>query len=398
MSIDYKTPDDISADYLLILKTLKPEVDVASQDNDWWIRSKVVGGVVAGVYADQKKIANDAFPQSARREAVEKTLNMYFNDGFRESTPSVGNAKVTGATGSFMPAGTEFIYEPNGNTYQATEDLTLTAVSGVVAVQSVGNGQIQNLFESTALKLSSPPSGFDPDAEVYGGDLADGRDDETVAQAVERILLQVRTPLAGGKISDYEQFALAADPSVVTANIIKYPFGLGTVGVVITSGTTDIDAAIDNDIPVVRMPSDALIETVQEYVETVNPVTDCATVLQPVEVEIPVTVYVKYKTGDGDTILSDQTVSQETLVLREVKRAIYKTPVGGRKFGASGYVVASEIEEVIDFNIGAEPYQVGAKAQIILDRKVDDLTATGFNRLLLGHEIPIPGTITVVEL
>ena len=60
--------------------------------------------------------------------------------------------------------------------------------------------------------------------------------------------------------------------------------------------------------------------------------------------------------------------------------------------------MASEIEEVLDANLSASPYQVGVKAQILIDRKVDDLSATGFNRLLLGNEIAVPGTLTVVEV
>lgn len=398
MSLDYRTPDDISSDYLRILKSLKPDIDVANQDNDWWIRSKVVGGVVAGIYADQKKIANDAFPQSARTEALERHLNLYFNEGFEPATPSVGEVLASGATGSFMPAGTEMVYDPNGNSYQTTEDLTLDAATGVVPVRSVGTGQIQNLLEGTEMTLSTPPAGFEPTVTVVNKDLSDGRDPETPAQAVERILQRVRTPLAGGKESDYEQFALAADPSVVTANVIRHPLGLGTVGVVITAGTTDIDTAIDNGTPIVLIPSNELIELVKEYIETQNPLTDCVQVYEPIEVPIDVTVYAKFKTGDASTILTGQTLTQEELVQREVTRALYKHPVGGRKLGASGYVVASEIEESLDFYLSDSPYQVGTKAQILIDRKVDDLSATGFNRLLMGNEIPTPGTITVIEI
>jgi len=395
--VAYKTPDEIADQYLLYLKNLKPEVNTAQTDSDWWIRSRVVGGVVAGVYADQLKISNDAFPQSARREALERHLFTYFGEGFRQATVAVGNVLATAAaTGATIPAGTQFEYAANGNVYTASEEVTFSdAVTAVVPVVSVETGQNQNLLEGTALALPSPPAGIQSTATVYGAALSDGRNIESNEEAAARILAQIRTPLAGGKVSDYEQFALAADPSVTSCTIMRYVYGLGTVGVVITAGTTDIDAALENGDPIVLIPSDALVDTVQAYIETVNPATDCAYVLKPATAAIDVSVNVRFSQGDGSTILSGQTLTQSELVEREVKRAIYKTPPGGRKFGASGYVVAAEIEEVIDMNLSASPYTVGAIAQIVLDRQVDDLSASGANRAILGREVAVPGVITI---
>ena len=90
MALLFKTPSQISTEYLEQLKTLKPEVDISRTDSDWYIRSRVVGGVLSGAYADQRKIADDAFPQSARREALEKHLNVYFDSGFLASTVAQG--------------------------------------------------------------------------------------------------------------------------------------------------------------------------------------------------------------------------------------------------------------------------------------------------------------------
>lgn len=399
MAVDYKTPEEVAAQYLLHLKTLKPEINTDQTDSDWWVRSRVVGGVVAGIYADQTKIANDAFPQSARREALERHLNTYFDEGFTPATQSVGTVRMTGATGSSVAAGVQLIYDPNGNVYTVDSAVAFgTATSVEASVTSVNAGQDQNLLEGAELSIPAAPAGVDPTATVFAGNLSDGRDIETNEQASARILAQIRTPLAGGKVSDYVRFALDADNSVVSANVIRFPFGFGTVGVVITAGTTDIDTALDNGDPVVLIPSAALVATVQEYIESVNPITDCATVLAAASVPVNVTVSVRYQTGDNDTILSGQTLTQEELVVREVKRAIYKTPPGGRQLGGSGFIVCSEIEEVIDLNLSATPYTEGNKAQILLDRQVEDLSATGANLLILGTQIGVPGTITVVEL
>lgn len=397
----YKTPDQVADQYLEHLKSLKPEINTSQTDSDWWIRSRVTGGVVAGIYADQTRISNDPFPQSARREGLAKSLQTYFGGTFREATVSIGNVLVTGASGSTIVVGQQFEYKPNGNLYVATETTSfLTAASASVPVQSVATGQNQNLLEGAPLSLPSPPAGVDTIAYVYGAPLSDGRNVESDPEAAARILNQIRSPLAGGKVSDYQQFALNADPSVTSATVTRYPFGLGTVGVVITAGTTDIDAALDNGDPIILIPSDDLVDRVQTYIEEQNPVTDCAYVLKPASVGIDVTVSVRYAQGDGTTINSGQTLSQEDLVKREVQRAIYKTPPGGRKFSgnATGYVVASEIEEVIDLNLSASPYTIGEYAQIVTDRQIADLTVSGANRSLLGTQVAFPGTINVVTL
>lgn len=402
MAIEFKTPDEIADEYLTHLKGLKPEVDTSRTDSDWWIRSRVVGGLVSGLYADQRKIADDAFPQSARREALEKHLDLYFGSGFRQATQSVGTLAVTGTVGSTVPQFTEFTYEPNGNTYQADETVTLTTVitgstaSGEVVVTSVSSGQAQNLLAGAALKLSSPPAGIQPDALALTN-LSDGRDLESNSEAAQRVLDRVRFPVAGGTVTDYKQWAVEADASVIEANIIRYIYGPGTVGVVFTAGTTDIDQALNNGEAIVRIPSDALVEEVATYIDAKNPLTDCLTVLKPELISIDVDVRVRFVDGDLSTVPAGQTLTQEELVQREVKRAIYKTPPGGRRFGATGFVVLSEIEEVIDAGLSAAPYTEGEFVQILLDRQVMDLSASGPNRTLLDTELAEPGTITVSE-
>lgn len=396
MATTFKKPEEIAEEYLLNLKTLKPEVDTKRKDSGWYIRSRVVGGVVSGVYSDQRLISNDAFPHKARREALAEHLFMYFNGGFKDAQSAVGFASVTGTVGSTVTVGLEFLYEPNGNVYQATENVTLSATTGLVPVISVATGQSQNLLSGAALKISSPPAGINNLAEAYQ-DFTDGREIESNAEAVTRILDRIRTPIAGGKESDYKQFARDADPSVVSASVIRYPFGFGTLAIIITAGTTDIDTAIDNGDPVILIPSQTLIDKVQAYIDEQKILTDCVYVTGPVEVPVDVTVRVRYLQGSGSTILSGQTLTQQELVQREVKRAIYRTPPGGRRIGSSGFVIASEIEEVIDTYLSASPNTVGL-IEMLVDRQVSDLSATGNNLMILANQLAIPGAITVLEM
>lgn len=399
MAITFKTPDDIADEYLTELKIQKPNVNRDQTDSDWYVRGKTLGGVVSGIYADQQRIADDAFPQSARHDALDRHLFVYFNGTFNPSSNSVGNVYMTAATGSFVPQGTQMVYGPNSNAYQTTEDFTFTdAPSASIPVSSINAGAAQNLLPGAVLSLSSPPAGVGNSATALFPGLADGTDAESDQAAAARILARIRFPVAGGTKSDYEQYARAADTAVTSATVFRYIYGLGTVGIVITSGTTDIDAAINSGSPVIRTPSDALVAKVQAYIESVNPLTDCAHVLKPNEVGQDVVFRVNYATGlNGSTILAGQTLTLNQLVQREISRALYKMPIGGRLIGTSGYVLASEIEEGVDNSLSAEAYVTGTIAKVIIDRQCDDLATTGINRLCARDEIFKPGTITIVE-
>jgi uncharacterized phage protein gp47/JayE len=394
MAIKFKTPEEIANEYLTYLKGLKPEINRDQQDSDWFIRGQVVGGVVAGAYADQRKISDDAFPQSARRDALERHLDLYFGSGFIQAQQAEGTIGVTGTVGAAIAINTELVYSPNGNVYKTSNSFTFTTTTGSVPVISVAAGQDQNLLEGASLTFSSPIIGVNSTA-VALTDISDGRNVESNDEARERILARLRTPPAGGTRNDYRAWAKEADPSVVDAEVIRFLYGPGTVGVVLTAGTTDIDAAVDAGDPVVREPSNQLVQRVQEYIDIKKPLTDCATVLKPTPISIDVTVKVRFVDGGLNTIPAGQQLTQEQLVVREVKRAIYKTPAGGRRFGASGFVVASEIEETIDFNLSSSPITVGAIGEFVTDRQVLNLSASGANRYVLETDLPEPGTITV---
>jgi len=405
MALEFKTPSQVAEEYLTHLKGLKPSVNTAQTDSEWWIKSRVIGGVVSGIYGDQKKLADDPFPQSARSEAIERHLQTYFNEGFTPATKAVGDVLLVGDLGTVIGVGAiEFVYAPNGNTYVNTEAVTLvgpnpTGATGVVAVESINLGQSQNLLESAELSISSPPAGIESTATVYAADLAGGRDQESPDEASVRILARIRNPISGGTKTDYEQWAFEASDQVTSSKVFRHIRGLGTVGVSVTAGTTDIDTALDEGQAIVRIPTQDILDGVEAYLETVKPLTDCVTVLAPSEVSQNVTVNVSFAEGyDENSVIGGETLSLGEIVEREVKRALYKLPIGGRLINNLGYVVAAEIEEAIDLKLSALPFAEGSIGQVLIDRQVQDLAGSGTNRLLAENEIVIPGTITVVVI
>jgi uncharacterized phage protein gp47/JayE len=301
---------------------------------------------------------------------------------------------VSGTPGTVIPVSMTLTFDANGNQYVPSSQTTLMGATGIIDVISTTTGQSQNLAEGSGLSISNPPAGLSATGEVYGNNISSGTDQETPTAAANRILNRLQSPPAGGTASDYKNYAEAVD-GVTNANVIRYIYGLGTVGVVITSGTTDIDTAINEGQPVIRTPSEELIAQVQKALETQVPETDCVYVLPPAEIDINVTVEVSFVSGDENTVPSGQTLTQGQLVQREVERAIYKTPPGGRQIEGFGYVVASDIEQTLDDNLGDSAYSQGQYAQILSDRQVLPLSATGFNLEILPFQLATPGTITL---
>jgi len=396
-----KTIDEVFSEYRAYLLGLRPEANVDQNDSDWWIRGRTLSGVVSGVYADVEKVGQDAFPQNARRDALLRHLYAWFaENSFKPATVATGPMLVTGDpdAGPFS-AGLQATHEITGNVYVTTEDFTLNpSGEGSVTVQSVLAGQSQNLQEGAELSIGSPPSGLDSTGTVDAGGISDGTNEESEEAAAARILTRQRSSARGGTATDYKVWAQSVD-GVTGASIYRFIHGLGTVGVIITSGTTDIDGALDADPPVAVdfTPSDDLIADVQTYIDSVKPETDCAFVYAPDEVAIDVTVTVSFVTGDKDTVLSGQTLTQGELVEREVKRAIYKTDTGGVKIGDTGYMLKKSVEDMIDSKLSAEGEVEGQTLQIVLNRVVANLDGVDADVELTPIQRPVVGTITIVD-
>lgn len=392
-----KTPAQVAQEFLTQLGTLKPGLDVSLTDSDWYVKAQAIGGVMAGVYSDQVLLANDPFPQAARLSALLQHLQTYFtspNNVLIQAQQASGYMSVTGTIGTPVTTAMQAQYAPNGNVYQCVSGFALSATAALVQMQSVGTGQIQNIISGAPLTITNPPAGLQS-AGVASGNFLLGRDQETPAEAAARILAFIQTPPDGGTVTDYVRWATEASPFVTGASILRFPFGFGTVGVVITAGTTNIDAAIDAGEAVTVIPSNDLINLVQAYINQRDPLTDCATVLAPSTVNIPISVTAWFVNGNMNT--PDPNGSQFTqgqLVANSVMKAVYNTPPGGRQIEGQGYLVKSDIEEQIDGDLSGEPFGTGSNP-ILVDRYVGNLSATGPNLTLAGTVVAIP-VITIV--
>ena len=389
-----KTPSQVAAEFLTQLGALKPAIDISLTDSDWYIKGQVLGGVMAGLYSDQDSVSNDAFPQSARISALLSHLQTYFaapNNALTPAQQAVGNIAVTGTAGvTIIPIGMQATYAPNGNVYQSVSGFTIPASSCLVPMQSIQTGQIQNLLSGAQLTVQSPPAGLLATA-FASGNFALGRDQETPEQAAARILAFIQTPPEGGTVADYKRWAQEASPAVTAASVLRFINGFGTVGVVITAGTTNINTAIDTGVAVVIQPTAQLVAQVQSYINNINPITDCATVIGVSLQPVTYSASCWFAQGNINTTLPGQNFTQGQLVANSIMKAIYATPPGGRLIGSSGFLVKSDIEEQIDNDLSDEPLGIGSNP-ILIDRYVGNLNGSTPNLSVSGTAAVVPAT------
>lgn len=403
----FPSPSEIKQQYLQILKSIKPDLNINDPNSDFVIRGAALAGLLSGLFGDQQKVYNDTFVSTGRRNAVLlKGADLGMSP--QAATPAKSSqVRFTGVNGTIVsPGQLTLLYVPTNVIYSNVNGGTVSGGILDLQVQCQITGQVGNIALPDTLKVVTPPSGINAVATLVTA-MADGADEESLDSFRARVLSREQNPPAGGNETDYPAFAFAADPSVRSAFIKRFGRGLGTVDIYITTGTTDIDTAVTQGQPIIRIPSGPVLAIVQDYYDSHAPLTDCPMVFAPNEVDVDATVKVILAQGlTLSSVPSDPTYNPLgltclQLIQREISRVMYKLPVGGRILpgGTVGYVVASDLEEGLDVWLSAVKDPVTGlyigKLPILADRQVQPLDSPNYNKQLAENELATPGTITV---
>ena len=405
----FPTPSQIQQTYFQILKSIKPSINTADANSDFVIRGKTISGIVSGMYGDQANVDSDSFISSSNGSA----LDLRGEDlGIPRNQPTYAisaDIQITGINGTVIGIGAlTFLYVATNIQYTNTTGGTIAGGILNLQITALIAGEIGNVVAPDTLQIISTPSGVNAIATLIDS-IADGSDIETDNSYRARLLARLQNPPSGGNLADYKAWGYAADSSIQLVTIYRWATGLGTVGIYITSGTNNIDYAITNGIPVVRIPSGALLTTVQNYYNNVVPLTDCATVYAPTEIPISVTVNVVLDSGltlssvPSDSVNNPLNLTIQQLVQREVSRVIYKNPIGGRIITGytNGVLAASDIEYNLNVWLSAVIDPVSQTAigiiPVLTDVFVEQLNPPiDYNIQILGNQLAAPGTILVV--
>ncbi|OOF86701.1 baseplate J protein [Rodentibacter ratti] len=346
--------DDIRQAILRDVKSLEPQADV-SEDSDYYVRASSLAAVAENIYAHQKWIIKQFFPDTADTEFLEKHAGLR---GIRRKNATYASgrgATITGQPDAVIKAGLQIKTEDN-RFYETTESAVISQEGFIVVpVRSLATGANQNINHTTPASFMAAPVGVQTDLTL--NEVVGATDAESDASLLERLLEIIRRPPAGGNRYDYRRWALSVD-GVEAAYVYPLRRGLGTVDIAITSNN--------------NIPSDETVQRCQEYIDDERPVTTKESkVVKPDVTKVNFTIQVKIS----------------GIALEEIKTAIstaladyFNTLIPGDE------LIVSQCETVVNNLIG------------VVDRKFTTPTTNLKADVVNKIEWFRLGTITVTEM
>lgn len=235
-------------------QNLQPDADT-SEDSDNHVRASGTGSAVEGLYQHQQWVAKQIFPDSADDENLLRHARLRGLD-LKRAVAASGTVLIDGVANTQFASGLSAKYR-DGTEYVTTESgETDASGNATVAAVAVVAGAAGTREDGDVLTLTVPPSGINASVKVVS--LTGGTDVETYASLLDRLLVKIRRPAAGGNKYDYWEWAMNV-PGVSAAYVYPLRRGLGTVDVVVASNG--------------GLPSDDVVAAVQNYIDDQRPVT-----------------------------------------------------------------------------------------------------------------------------
>lgn len=248
------TLEQIRTAILRDVQSLNPRADI-NEDSDNYARASSLAAVAEGLYAHQKWIIKQFFPDTADTEFLEKHAGLRGIRRKNATYASGAGATVYGQDGAQIGLGLQLTTQ-DGRFYEVVAPSVIRNGSAVVEVRSLATGVKQNIAQETAASFMAAPVGVQSDCVL--NQITGGTEAESDASLLARLLEHIRRPPAGGNKYDYKNWALSVD-GVDAAFVYPLRRGLGTVDIAITS---------NNDVP-----SDEIVRHCQAFIDEVRPVT-----------------------------------------------------------------------------------------------------------------------------
>lgn len=275
-------------------------------------------------------LALQILPTTAAKEFLEEHGTFWLDQARKAAASASGSVTVTGTEGAIIPAG-EIVTRADGLEYSLDEDVTIDNTGSVTGnITAAQTGTDYNMVSGLTLILSATIVGID--SIITGADgISGGTDIETDTSLLGRVTDRVQNPPQGGSLNDYIQWARDV-AGVTRAWCSPQQYGIGTVGV---------SFVMDNKTDTI-IPTAAEVQTVQDYIDTVRPVTADVTVFAPAEQEV-----------DFEIALNQNTAATRQAVQAELESFF------AREATADGVTLyLSRISEVISIAAGENHHQL----------------------------------------
>ncbi len=290
------------------------------------VLARVEAGTAHSLYGYLDWLAKQILPDLAESEILDRWA-AWWDVARKAASPAVGDVTLSGTDGSVITAGTA-MQRSDGAEYTVDADVTVAGGTATTAVTASVPGQDGNSDAGVTLSLVSAVAGVQSGAVVAAGGLTGGADIETDDALRDRLRDRVQKPPQGGSVADYEAWGLEIE-GVTRVWVMPLWLGIGTVGVFFVR---DDDASI--------IPDAAEVQTVQDYIDSVRPVTANVTVLAPTAVAVDMTIN-----------LAPNTAVVQAAVTAAITD-LFRREAGVEDGSGSGTILISHINEAISLADG----------------------------------------------
>lgn len=232
-----------------------------SRGSDPYRLGRVVSGGAWAILAKLSFVVKSVLPDTLI-DYLQDRWGAIFSFPRLQATSSSGLncLTVTGTIGNAVTEGAELAHA-DGTLYQVTSVGAVVGAGGnvVVSISAKSTGLATNKNIGEVLTFTSPPTGIDAAATLAGA-LTGGTDIETPAAYSVRLQAHIGDPPEGGAIHDYEEWVLRQS-GTAKAYVWAHRRGAGTMDVAVLGAGTGA----------ARVPSAAVLTTVDDYIESVRP-------------------------------------------------------------------------------------------------------------------------------
>ena len=304
--------------------------------------ARAKAGVAHTLHGYIQYTGNQLFPDTQDEEFLKRTGTIY---GIIRNVATFAqlNVEFTGTTGGSVLAGT--IVQRSDGTQYTIDATVVVPASGTAIGLAICNteGLTGNMDNGDTLTLLSPIAGVDSTLSVDSTD-TEGEDEETLEEYRTRILERFRNPPAGGKVTDYIQYAKTVT-GVTRAWVLPAWMGQGNVGVTFVE---------DNEVPII--PTPAKVTEVEEAILPLHPITATLFVFAPIEKQINPTIAISPNTPEVQAAVIEEL---NDLLLRDGKVRNSADPDRvGQSVLYSGIISLSKINEAISIAAGEEDHNL----------------------------------------
>jgi uncharacterized phage protein gp47/JayE len=284
------------------IETRLPGADARLRRSNLNVLARVHSGAAHGLYGYLEWVARQVIIDTADGDMLERHASIW-GVARKAASPAVGNVTVTGTNGAIVPADST-LARSDGAQYTTDAEATISGGTATIAVTAVDGGQAGNASAASLLSFDTPIDGVSATATVAVGGLTGGADIEADEDLRARLLARIQQPPHGGASYDYVAWALEV-PGVTRAWVYPAELGLGTVTV---RFVRDDDAS--------PIPDAGEVTSVQDYIDSVRPVTADVTVVAPIAVPLNFTIDL---TPDTAAIRAAVEAELRDLLLREAE-------------------------------------------------------------------------------